>query len=151
MLQFIPRMATGSHVAFHIKSSSAPVGIMNSIPAKPHTHTSLAHHAYVGRLTRKSKENKMTKVQPYLETTVNEMERCCDICFKLQKSGIDSALSACLSGPWETWAPDSKLSRLGSARTWQQTMRRLCDEFGWKHQLWSNVSTSAKANPGRFS
>lgn len=149
MLQFIPSMATGSHLAFHMESSSAPVGMMNSIPNKPHTH--LAHRTYVGWLTRKSKENKMTKVQAYLETTVNETERCCDNRFKLQKRGIDSPLSACLSGPWETWAPDSKLSRLGSGTTWRQTMRRLCSEFGWKHQLWSNVSTSARANPGRFS
>lgn len=142
---------------FSYRSSSAPVAMMNSFPTEPHTqtHTHQGQHVYVGWLMRKPKANKMTKVEPYLKTpqktTVNEMESCCDICFKLQKSGIDSAVSACLSEPWETWAPDSELSRLGSGRTWRQTMRRLCGEFSGKHQVWSNVSTSAGANPGRFS
>lgn len=116
MLQFIPGAAARSHMAFHIESSSAPVSMTNTYTRPDQAvHTSTPPSALMlADSARKPEENKATIVQPYLQTTVNEIEMPPNVCFELQKGVIDSALSACLSGPWETRASDSEPSRLGS-------------------------------------
>lgn len=66
----------GRSRGFSYRSSSAPVAMMNSFPTKPHTqtHTHLGQHVYVGWLMRKPKENKMTKVEPYLKKKKEKLQ-----------------------------------------------------------------------------
>lgn len=103
MLQFIPGAAARSHMAFISKSSSAPRQYDTYTRPDQAVHTSTPPAALMlADSAGKPEENEATIVQPYLQTTVNEIEMPPNVCFELQKGSIDLALSACLSGPWET-------------------------------------------------